>query len=61
MKSLFKASTLALAATLLTTPSFADEGSSKVVAVNDIEWGYLNPLRGVLSPGAADLWGDRTT
>ncbi|WP_411184826.1 hypothetical protein [Photobacterium rosenbergii] len=25
-----------------------------------MEWGYLNPLRGALSPGAADLWGDRT-
>ncbi|CDT62799.1 conserved exported hypothetical protein [Vibrio coralliirubri] len=61
MKSLFKASTLALVTALLTTPSFADEGTSKVVAANDIEWGYLNPLRGVLSPGAADLWGDRTT
>lgn len=34
--------------------------SSKVVAADEIKWGYLNPLRGVLSPGAADLWGDRT-
>lgn len=33
----------------------------KVVPADDVEWGYLNPLRGVLSPGAADLWGDRTT
>lgn len=33
----------------------------KVVPADEVEWGYLNPLRGVLSPGAADLWGDRTT
>ncbi|WP_286222779.1 DUF4437 domain-containing protein [Marinobacter apostichopi] len=33
----------------------------KVMSIDDVEWGYLNPLRGVLSPGAADLWGDRTT
>ena len=52
MKSLFKASTLALATALLTPPSFADEGASKVVAADSIKWGYLNPLRGELSPGA---------
>lgn len=27
---------------------------------NDLDWGYLNPLRGDKSPGATDLWGDRT-
>ena len=32
----------------------------KVMSADEVEWGYLNPLRGVLSPGAADLWGDRT-
>ncbi|HAO16728.1 MAG TPA: hypothetical protein DCQ38_03885 [Alteromonas macleodii] len=32
----------------------------KVIAVKDAEWGYLNPARGDKSPGAADLWGDRT-
>ncbi|MDR9827059.1 DUF4437 domain-containing protein [Vibrio sp. FNV 38] len=54
-------STLAIAAALISSPIFAAQGTSKVVAADDIEWGYLNPLRGVLSPGAADLWGDRTT
>lgn len=33
---------------------------SKVVSADDIKWGYLNPLRGDKSPGAAELWGDRT-
>ena len=40
--------------------SIASESASKVTLFNDIEWGYLNPLRGDQSPGAADLWGDRT-
>ncbi|MBU2869133.1 DUF4437 domain-containing protein [Colwellia sp. E2M01] len=31
-----------------------------VISSEDINWGYLNPLRGDQSPGAADLWGDRT-
>ncbi|MCW9054302.1 MAG: DUF4437 domain-containing protein [Motiliproteus sp.] len=61
MKPLFNASLFVLAATLLTSPTFAADSTSKVVAADDIEWGYLNPLRSALSPGAADLWGDRTT
>ncbi|MCQ1060372.1 DUF4437 domain-containing protein [Photobacterium sp. DNB23_23_1] len=61
MKSSIKASTLALATALLATPTFAADATSKVVATDDIEWGYLNPQRGELSPGAADLWGNRTT
>ena len=35
-------------------------GKAEVVSATDINWGYLNPLRGDKSPGAADLWGDRT-
>jgi quercetin dioxygenase-like cupin family protein len=61
MKTLINVSTLALAATLVSSLTFAAESASKVIATDEIEWGYLNPLRGVLSPGAADLWGDRTT
>tara|TARA_Y100001001_G_scaffold164820_1_gene199242 strand:- start:18 stop:845 length:828 start_codon:yes stop_codon:yes gene_type:complete len=39
-----------------------DTGSLvNVTSAEEVEWGYLNPLRGVLSPGAADLWGDRTS
>ncbi|MDN2482949.1 DUF4437 domain-containing protein [Vibrio agarivorans] len=61
MTNVFKNTTFALAATLLSTSLYAADNASKVVSADDIEWGYLNPLRGVLSPGAADLWGDRTT
>lgn len=32
----------------------------EVVLAQDVSWGYLNPQRGDKSPGAADLWGDRT-
>lgn len=66
MKFTVKAATLALctsalfSTTLLSSVAFAAKTSSKVVAADDIEWGYLNPLRGDKSPGAADLWGDRT-
>ncbi|GAA6205957.1 DUF4437 domain-containing protein [Thalassotalea sp. SU-HH00458] len=42
--------------------SFANNQNknSEVKSSEDINWGYLNPLRGDKSPGAADLWGDRT-
>lgn len=33
---------------------------STFVSSNDVQWGYLNPLRGNKSPDAAELWGDRT-
>lgn len=33
---------------------------SEVVTAEEVNWGYLNPLRGDKSPGAADLWGDRS-
>ena len=51
-----------LAATLLTSHYvIADAPSSVLVSAEEIQWGYLNPLRGAASPGAANLWGDRTT
>ncbi|REL37416.1 DUF4437 domain-containing protein [Thalassotalea euphylliae] len=31
-----------------------------IIEADDVDWGYLNPLRGDKSPGAANLWGDRT-
>lgn len=52
-----------MAATLmLACSSFSMHASAetKVVAANEVNWGYLNPARGDKSPGAADLWGDRT-
>ncbi|MFT2109554.1 DUF4437 domain-containing protein [Marinomonas sp. 2405UD68-3] len=58
MKNFIKIPVLAL---LFSLPTFAATGTSKVVLADNIEWGYLNPLRGALSPGAVDLWGNRTT
>lgn len=34
--------------------------TSSVVSSAELQWGYLNPLRGDKSPAATDLWGDRT-
>lgn len=34
--------------------------TNEVVQASEIEWGYLNPLRGDKSPAAGKLWGDRT-
>lgn len=49
---------------LTSTAAFSDNtmktASSRVVQSAEIQWGYLNPLRGDKSPGAAELWGDRT-
>nr|WP_211242461.1 DUF4437 domain-containing protein [Cobetia crustatorum] len=54
---------LSVAFTIMTTQ--ADDHSTltltnEVVQHSDIDWGYLNPLRGDQSPAAGDLWGDRT-
>lgn len=48
-----------------TLPFFAlaaaeETSDMTVVPAKDVQWGYLNPLRGDKSPGAANLWGDRT-
>lgn len=59
MKLFTRISALAFLVTVASSSVFAS--SSKVVVSKDIKWGYLNPLRGNLSPGAADLWGNRTT
>lgn len=53
---------LALIGCLFLSQVFAEEEavSATVVQVKDVQWGYLNPLRGDKSPGAAELWGDRS-
>lgn len=61
----FKPALHAVLLSLLFSVSFAslaaeDPRRSQVRAVEDLQWGYLNPARGAQSPGAADLWGDRT-
>jgi quercetin dioxygenase-like cupin family protein len=65
MTRLLTTSGIALVTALIAPNSLADTTmksapSAKIVAASDISWGYLNPLRGDKSPGAADLWGDRT-
>lgn len=40
--------------------TYANDKVSRVIAADEINWGYLNPLRGALSPEAANIWGDRT-
>mgnify|MGYP003677578011 CR=1 FL=1 len=52
---------LALSIALALSPAItlSDEFRSQVVTADEVKWGYLNPLRGENSPGAADLWGDR--
>ena len=60
MKVAFHTSTLLIAAIFISFNALASDKNLKVVSADDITWGYLNPLRGELSPGAANLWGDRT-
>ena len=55
--------TLAItSALLISSVSYAatTDNKSTVIQAENVNWGYLNPLRGDKSPGAANLWGDRT-
>lgn len=47
---------------LVSLPIWAEQAEkwSVVVSAGEVDWGYLNPLRGDQSPAAANLWGDRT-
>jgi mannose-6-phosphate isomerase-like protein (cupin superfamily) len=44
-----------------TTSALAKANTENIIVISseEVNWGYLNPLRGDKSPGAADLWGDR--
>ena len=43
------------------TPTTDDiKSKNEVVTADQVEWGWLNPLRGDKSPAAGKLWGDRT-
>ncbi|MCH3882166.1 MULTISPECIES: DUF4437 domain-containing protein [Tenacibaculum] len=43
------------------TPTIDNTKSkNEVVTADNVEWGWLNPLRGDKSPAAGKLWGDRT-
>lgn len=65
MKRPFSLALLGLSIAVTSITAHADGQSSltptsEVVQQSDIDWGYLNPLRGDQSPAAGDLWGDRT-
>ncbi|MBF7073543.1 DUF4437 domain-containing protein [Glaciecola sp. MH2013] len=51
--------TYTLITILFSASTLADNKTVKVIESNEVEWGHLNPLRGELSPGAANLWGNR--
>lgn len=36
------------------------EQTHKVLLMDQVEWGHLNPARGDQSPSTGTLWGDRT-
>ena len=54
--------TLGMLSAFFAIPVLADTAKlqSEVITASEVQWGYLNPLRGDKSPGAANLWGDRT-
>lgn len=59
---LFNPSTLLLlvvVSSLAQADNTRTQESVRIVPTDEVKWGYLNPLRGELSPGAADLWGNR--
>ncbi|WP_341225811.1 DUF4437 domain-containing protein [uncultured Arcticibacterium sp.] len=43
-----------------TPKSDSVKSKDEVVTAENVEWGWLNPLRGDKSPAAGKLWGDRT-
>ncbi|WP_405382268.1 DUF4437 domain-containing protein [Maribacter sp. LLG6340-A2] len=55
---------LTIATTVYTSAQTPTKDSAKsvneVVTADNVEWGWLNPLRGDKSPAAGKLWGDRT-
>lgn len=57
-----KFTALMLIGSIFLPNAFAEEAkaSSTILQAEDVQWGYLNPLRGDKSPAAAELWGDRT-
>ncbi|MFY0714433.1 DUF4437 domain-containing protein [Seonamhaeicola sp. NFXS20] len=62
MKNIIIAVLLLVATEVLAQTPTTDSAKSKneVVTTDNVEWGWLNPLRGDKSPAAGKLWGDRT-
>ncbi len=59
-KKLLQCFTLAIVVASSFEVSAAEVDTDQVITSEQVQWGYLNPLRGDASPAAADLWGDRT-
>ena len=57
---MLKPSSVAILMLLTTFSVTASDQPLTVTTTENVEWGYLNPARGDQSPGAANLWGDRT-
>ncbi|RTE52011.1 DUF4437 domain-containing protein [Arenibacter aquaticus] len=51
---------LTITATAQTPTTDNAKSKNEVVTQDQIDWGWLNPLRGDKSPAAGQLWGDRT-
>ncbi|WP_418513210.1 DUF4437 domain-containing protein [Corallibacter sp.] len=51
---------LSVTAFAQTPTTDARKSKNEVVTADNVEWGWLNPLRGDKSPAAGKLWGDRT-
>ncbi|MCB4797724.1 DUF4437 domain-containing protein [Neotamlana laminarinivorans] len=62
MKKFIMVVLLLVATKVLAQTPTTDSAKSKneVVTADNVEWGWLNPLRGDKSPAAGKLWGDRT-
>lgn len=62
MKKIIIAVMLLVATKVLaqTPTTDARKSQNEVVTADNVEWGWLNPLRGDKSPAAGKLWGDRT-
>lgn len=58
--SLKKAAMVLIIATTSGVSAQQALAETQVTTADEVKWGYLNPARGDKSPGAADLWGDRT-
>ncbi|XCF07431.1 DUF4437 domain-containing protein [Tamlana crocina] len=62
-----KSTRIFIAAVLFSVSVFAQtpttdhrQYKNEVVTIDQVEWSWLNPLRGDKSPAAGKLWGDRT-
>jgi len=62
-KNLFLVLAIAIGVSVNAQTPTTDSSKSinEVITATNVEWGWLNPLRGDKSPAAGKLWGDRTS